>query len=481
MKIFKYSIIVLAVFLKADPYPEKFEGNFKDWQNKQKELISFFLPKNPVILIAGGLYGNEALNFKICWKKSNIIVFEPNPHAFEILSSRVKDKDIKIYPLALNIFSSITQFYVCHGSDGKSPIFEHASSLLPPSSSMKIHYKGPIIDVLSVNLDEWCMINGVDHIDFMRLNLQGMELQCLKSSPKILKTVKAIHINTFMYPFRSGMTKYMNLKNFLERKGFVLLSHWYRENLEGNAIFIRKDFFYSLKTDNFLKNNFVRYPKYHQYLEPFFQTYYYLDDDGDPIKNSLKNTSFDTSIGSIINDLTKEGSLAIDVGAHIGAHTINMSKKVGATGAVIAFEPNEKRYMELLSNLELNNCRNVISIAKSLKEKTISNGNEERVSLDSLNVNDLSLIKIDDNNFKYPLIKGSEVSILQNKPVIIFERKIDYKKEQKKEDFFKTISLIESYGYKIYVICQDNFIAFPISYDQKLKQYKNNFQKFYKD
>ena len=104
---------------------------------------------------------------------------------------------------------------------------------------MKIHYQGPQIVVNCVVLDDWCSENGINKIDFMWLDLEGAELQMLKSSPKILETVSLIYVETNFQEFRIGMTQYSSLKEFLEASGFHLLSHWYRENLQGDAIFIR--------------------------------------------------------------------------------------------------------------------------------------------------------------------------------------------------------------------------------------------------
>ena len=47
-------------------------------------------------------------------------------------------------------------------------------------------------------------------------------------------------------PFRMGTTQYADLKNFLEQQGFELLSHWYREGIQGEATFVRKHLYDSL-------------------------------------------------------------------------------------------------------------------------------------------------------------------------------------------------------------------------------------------
>ena len=48
------------------------------------------------------------------------------------------------------------------------------------------------------------------------------------------------------------------------------------------------------------------------------------------------------------------GQTVLDIGANIGAHTLNLSRLVGENGAVFAFEPTEWAYLKLQRNLALN-------------------------------------------------------------------------------------------------------------------------------
>lgn len=229
----------------GEAHPDKFEGNFEGWEQKRLDLISLFLPPNPVILQAGGHYGDEAIIFALLWPNSTVISFEPNPHAFSLFTSKTsRFPHIHGYNLALHERNERAILYVCHGTCGKDPKFEHASSLLKPTQEMAIHYEGPQIKVKGVILDDWCKKNGVKHVDFMRLDVQGSELQVLKHCPKILRTVKVLYVNTNFFAFRVGTTLHQDLKKFLDDSGFTLLAHWYKEGLEGSAIFINNNFYH---------------------------------------------------------------------------------------------------------------------------------------------------------------------------------------------------------------------------------------------
>src|SRR5205085_1281445 len=131
------------------------------------------------------------------------------------------------YNLAVNTYNGFCTFYLCWGTGGRDPTFEGASSLLEPSEAMKIHYMGPMIEVPCVVLDDWCQLNGVMKIDFMWLDLEGFEMQLLKSSPNILSTVSVIYCETNFFSFRKGTTQFKDLKAFLEKQGFEIIAHWY--------------------------------------------------------------------------------------------------------------------------------------------------------------------------------------------------------------------------------------------------------------
>jgi hypothetical protein len=154
--------------------------------------------------------------------------------------------------------------------------------------------------------------------------------------------------------------------NFLEGSNFRLVADW----PEG-AIFVKGDFFDDFssgkaveETWKKMKGNYQRFYVYHP------GAMFYIDESPDSIKSILKEGHpWEGNISIIIKKFCKEDSVVVDVGAHIGIHTIAMSRKVGSNGAVIAFEPQKKLYVEQLQNLKFNNCKNVISICKAIGEK----------------------------------------------------------------------------------------------------------------
>lgn len=240
-----FLFLVQALALQAH-LAIKYQGvaAYESQNDRVLEIVELFLPDNPVIFEAGAHYGTDTVHFVKKWPEARIISFEPNPHAFELLTEATYGlPQVSIHNLAVNDYNGSAVLHICYGSTGDNPIFEGASSLLKAAPCQEIHYRGPDIVVPCVVLDDWCKQNGVDQIDFMWLDLEGLELQVLQSSPDILDSVKVIFTETNLFDFRIGMTRYEHLKSFLERFRFKQIAHWYTEGIQGNAIFVKKEDF----------------------------------------------------------------------------------------------------------------------------------------------------------------------------------------------------------------------------------------------
>lgn len=73
-------------------------------------------------------------------------------------------------------------------------------------------------------------------------------------------------------------------------------------------------------------------------------------------------------------NLLREGDIVLDLGAGIGDFSVIASKKVGKNGRIIAIEPNPDDFHLLLTNLQKNECTNVIPLNLGVGNKV---GKEE--------------------------------------------------------------------------------------------------------
>lgn len=130
------------------------------------------------------------------------------------------------------------------------------------------------------------------------------------------------------------------------------------------------------------------------------------------------------------------GDTVLDIGANIGLWTMRMSKLVGNTGKVYAFEPELKNFEILKKNIELNKLDNVILEQKALSDidgvtylELSEDSGQHRLSNHGVKVESMTLdnylkglvvdfIKMDAEGSEYKIFKGMK-NILKNKDLTI--------------------------------------------------------------
>jgi FkbM family methyltransferase len=250
----RWSFFLLFWFAAySNEHPARFEGIFGAPTAEISNLTAnvwYFIPYNPIIVEVGGFEGENAARVARNYPDGRVIVFEPNPRAFKTLLQNIEGlSNATAIQAALHSYSGVATLHLNHGVYCNDMRLEKWSSLLEGFCLGTDHFncfRGPAIEVPCLVLDEWCKENGIDHIDFLHLDTEGFELQILKSSPEILKTVIVIHTKTNLTPFRKGTAQYPALYQFLQERGFTLYSHWYLEGLQGEATFIQTRIFDAL-------------------------------------------------------------------------------------------------------------------------------------------------------------------------------------------------------------------------------------------
>jgi FkbM family methyltransferase len=163
--------------------------------------------------------------------------------------------------------------------------------------------------------------------------------------------------------------------------------------------------------------------------------------------------TYEPKLREIFRAVLRPGSIAIDVGANIGWHTLLMAQLVDTKGRVLAVEANPSVRRCLQQNIDLNRFRQVDIIPFALADAegtvvfhgpsaddpdsgngyVISDGAErcaatiavEARRLDqvvsSSGIDRLDLIKIDVEGFEWPVLRGGEQTISDLRQHIVFE------------------------------------------------------------
>lgn len=196
-------------------------------------FVSSFTPKSPIILEAGGRFGEDTIRIKSIWPDAQIHVFEPLPSSFKKLSENTAAlTGVLRYPYALSTYSGKTQFYIDPSNPG-------ASSIGHPVEWNENEFDKTPIEVPCITLDDWAQANNIHNIDFMWLDMEGHELYALQHATSILSNVKAIYTEISYKPIRQNSCLYKDLRAFLEQNGFQEVSKATWPDLSGDALFIK--------------------------------------------------------------------------------------------------------------------------------------------------------------------------------------------------------------------------------------------------
>lgn len=202
-----------------------------------KEFIRQFLPDNPIIIEAGAHIGRDTLKMSTFWPDAHIYAFEPVPELFAQLKERTgMQPDVHTFNLALSDTQGTATLHVSSGASTA------ASSLLEPYEYVKERPNVLFhpITVPTTTLDAWAAGAGLNHIDFLWLDMQGYELKVLKASPTILATVRAILIEASLTERFKENPLYGEIRTWLEDQGFTAIKQDIPKHHKINILFVRK-------------------------------------------------------------------------------------------------------------------------------------------------------------------------------------------------------------------------------------------------
>lgn len=204
-------------------------------RNGEEFFLKSYLPKilkdsNEAIFDVGmnkGEYSELLLEY---FPHHQIHGIEPNIALMAGLRSKFASSgNMHIHNFAISDSLSIDKLYVYKDD----PVTGHASLNRGVLEILHNFVAIDSIDVETTTLSELCKYNGISHIDFLKIDIEGYELKALQSLGNLLEKVKVIQIE-------------FNEMNILSRvfmfDFFTLLKHYNAYRLLPNGIFPLKKY-----------------------------------------------------------------------------------------------------------------------------------------------------------------------------------------------------------------------------------------------
>jgi FkbM family methyltransferase len=166
----------------------------------------------------------------------NIHLFEPSSDTFKRLNQNLED-----FELILNNFGL---------SNNKEELVLYKSDLGSDYASIYKSEKSDASEMIRLNtLDDYCNEHTIDHIDFLKIDVEGHELRCLQGAVRMLQEHKIKYIQ-----FEFGISNIYSRVFFKDIFDF-LTNHGY-------------------EIGRILKNGVIPIKQYHHSLEVFYTTNY---------------------------------------------------------------------------------------------------------------------------------------------------------------------------------------------------------------
>lgn len=170
---------------------------------------------------------------------STIIGIEPLPWEFEKLNNVIKPtKPIhqQYYNVALGKAENNKEFYVSNNNVGSSFNKNPDSKFFERFKNFNENEIREILKLDIIPLDNFCLQNEINYIDFIKIDVEGNEVDVLDSGKIILKDVLCIFTEVFFQRMNKNFNTFFEIDQFLTSNGFLL---W---DLSTDGKWIRKDY-----------------------------------------------------------------------------------------------------------------------------------------------------------------------------------------------------------------------------------------------
>lgn len=217
-------------------------------QRLTNDFLIRFSRSCDVLIDVGANRGTFTESFNILNKKVTNYMFEPIPELYQFLKEKFDTRSVyKIYNLAISDSSGEAEFHIA-ANDGQSSslhkIGERHKKAAP--YALEVNKIKVPVSTLDIILKEEDFEKA-----FLKIDVQGAELQALQGAIDTLKRTAAVHIEVSIQSLYDGDTIGYKIWELLVANGFTLygMDPWFRDP-KANGELLQCDFF-------FVKNNLL--------------------------------------------------------------------------------------------------------------------------------------------------------------------------------------------------------------------------------
>lgn len=140
------------------------------------------LPPNPVIFDVGANVGEYSARLRRAAPSATIYAVEPNPLTFAALQERAKQHDVRAFCVGVGSAPGTATLYTPSDepTSGRSTVLPGVLTAADPKCVANT------AAIQLTTLDALCSENNIDRIDFLKMDIEGFELDALKGASRLL-------------------------------------------------------------------------------------------------------------------------------------------------------------------------------------------------------------------------------------------------------------------------------------------------------
>ncbi len=216
------------------------------------EFRRLFRRSEPLVIFdIGACEGEDSVRYARQYPRARVFAFEPLPANQALVRAnlaRYAATNAELVPLALSDRAGEATFHVSSGRPPELFAGENwnygnkSSSLLAPAQAGPMHgwieFK-EAVTVRTETLDRFCRQRGLNHIDFIQMDVQGAEQLVLDGAAAMLPHITAIWLEVSTRELYRGQVLDTAITRGMRRHGFKLSYSTYRgDGIEGDHLYV---------------------------------------------------------------------------------------------------------------------------------------------------------------------------------------------------------------------------------------------------
>lgn len=215
------------------------------WDESYRIASALVGRSDPVVIDGGAHLGDMVESFGTLLPRAEFHCFEPDPTLWEKLERKFAGSPrVHVVQAALGDLAGKAKFNI--------NVSRPTNSLLPSTESLQPDLKQLCqlveqVEVEITTIDEYCRANLIEHVDVIKLDLQGYDYLALKGAETTLEKARVVLVEVLFKEIYQGCHCFQDILALMRKSGFdlyTLCGLQYGDEsqlLWADAIFVKKD------------------------------------------------------------------------------------------------------------------------------------------------------------------------------------------------------------------------------------------------